>query len=196
MPILIAISPRWPTMASFTRTPTPQRLRTAILACSHRLRVARRRQPACFMMTATIATNIRPRRIIRAKACPIPAARARSARKSPILRRWTRATITLPRLSATTRVAELLGQVYTQLDPDHMQRKLISGQCTPVYPHQYVRTNTIFEVFETGRKAECLVGQTPRLRGFERPVWQGTGRTLRSGDQLSRYARSGREAGG
>ena len=37
-----------------------------------------------------------------------------------------------------------LGQVYTQLDPDHMQRKLVDGKCVPVYPHQYVRDNTIF----------------------------------------------------
>jgi hypothetical protein len=41
-----------------------------------------------------------------------------------------------------------VGQVYTQLDPDHMQRKLVSGQCLPVYPHEYVRTNTIFEVIK------------------------------------------------
>ena len=41
-----------------------------------------------------------------------------------------------------------LGQVYTQLDPDNMQRKLIDGQCQPVYPHQYLRTNTIFEVIK------------------------------------------------
>jgi hypothetical protein len=39
-----------------------------------------------------------------------------------------------------------VGQVYTQLDPDHMQRKLVNGKCIPVYPHDYVRTNTIFEI--------------------------------------------------
>jgi Type I phosphodiesterase / nucleotide pyrophosphatase len=39
-----------------------------------------------------------------------------------------------------------VGQVYTQLDPDHMQRKLVNGKCVPVYPHDYVRTNTIFEI--------------------------------------------------
>jgi hypothetical protein len=39
-----------------------------------------------------------------------------------------------------------IGQVLTQLDPDHMQRRLVDGQCVPVFPHQYVRTNTIFEV--------------------------------------------------
>jgi hypothetical protein len=47
-----------------------------------------------------------------------------------------------------------VGQVYTQLDPDHMQRKLVNGVCAPVFPHEYVRTNTIFEVVKgAGRRA-------------------------------------------
>lgn len=39
-----------------------------------------------------------------------------------------------------------LGEVLTQLDPDNMQRHLVNGTCKPMYPHEYVRTNTIFEV--------------------------------------------------
>ena len=54
---------------------------------------------------------------------------------------------------STTLVADYtgggtVGQVYTQLDPDHMQRKLVNGKCVPVYPHEYVRTNTIFEIIK------------------------------------------------
>jgi len=41
-----------------------------------------------------------------------------------------------------------IGQVYTQLDTDNMQRKLVNGQCVPIFPHEYVRTNTIFEVIK------------------------------------------------
>lgn len=41
-----------------------------------------------------------------------------------------------------------VGQVMTQLDPDHMQRQIVNGQCVPTYPHQYVRTNTVFEVIK------------------------------------------------
>jgi hypothetical protein len=41
-----------------------------------------------------------------------------------------------------------IGQVFTQLDPDHMQRKLVDGKCVPMFPHQYVRTNTVFEVIK------------------------------------------------
>src|SRR5271165_3184543 len=39
-----------------------------------------------------------------------------------------------------------LGEVYTQLEPDNMQRRLVDGRCVPVYPHDYVRPNTIFEI--------------------------------------------------
>ncbi len=39
-----------------------------------------------------------------------------------------------------------LGKVYTQLDPSNMQRHIVDGKCVPVYPHEYVRTNTIFEI--------------------------------------------------
>jgi len=41
-----------------------------------------------------------------------------------------------------------LDRVYTQLDPDNMQRILVHGACQPMYPHDYVRTNTIFEVIK------------------------------------------------
>ena len=52
---------------------------------------------------------------------------------------------------ATGLVADLtgggtLGQVYTQLDPNNMQRHVVNGQCVPMYPHDYVRSNTIFEI--------------------------------------------------
>jgi len=31
-----------------------------------------------------------------------------------------------------------LGQVLTQLDPKKMQRRLVEGECQPVFPHQYI----------------------------------------------------------
>ncbi len=39
-----------------------------------------------------------------------------------------------------------LGKVYTQLDTNNMQRHVVGGKCVPVFPHEYVRTNTIFEI--------------------------------------------------
>ena len=41
-----------------------------------------------------------------------------------------------------------LGKVETQLDPNNMQRHLVRGKCVAVYPHEYVRTNTVFEVIK------------------------------------------------
>ncbi len=60
--------------------------------------------------------------------------------------------------SATGLVADVtgggtLGQVYTQLIPKRMQRRLVDGECEPIYPHQYIRTNTIFEII---KKSEAL----------------------------------------
>jgi hypothetical protein len=66
-----------------------------------------------------------------------------------------------------------LGQVSTQLDPDHMQRKLISGQCTPVYPHQYVRTNTIFEVLKQAGKRSVWSDKHPAYEDLSGPSGKG-----------------------
>ena len=54
---------------------------------------------------------------------------------------------------ATALVADItgggtLGKVETQLDPDNMQRHLNGGRCLPTYPHDYLRTNTVFEVIK------------------------------------------------
>ena len=39
-----------------------------------------------------------------------------------------------------------LGQPLTQIDPAKLPLSLQNGKCVPVYPHQFIRTNTIFEV--------------------------------------------------
>jgi hypothetical protein len=57
-----------------------------------------------------------------------------------------------------------LGQVYTQLDPDNMQRKLVNGECQPVFPHQYIRTNTIFEII---REAGGLTAWSDKHPAYE-----------------------------
>ena len=44
-----------------------------------------------------------------------------------------------------------LGKPLTQIDPTKLPMGLQDGQCKPVYPHQFVKTNTIFEVIrDTG----------------------------------------------
>ena len=66
-----------------------------------------------------------------------------------------------------------VGQVYTQLDPDHMQRKLVNGQCVPVYPHEYVRTNTIFEIIKAAGMRTVWSDKHPAYEDLAGP--SGTG---------------------
>lgn len=66
-----------------------------------------------------------------------------------------------------------LGQVYTQLDPDHMQRKLVNGQCVPVYPHEYVRTNTVFEVIKEAGMRTAWSDKHPAYEDLAGPSGKG-----------------------
>jgi hypothetical protein len=45
-----------------------------------------------------------------------------------------------------------------------MQRKLVDGECKPVYPHEYIRTNTIFEII---RKAGGLTAWSDKHPAYE-----------------------------
>jgi Type I phosphodiesterase / nucleotide pyrophosphatase len=66
-----------------------------------------------------------------------------------------------------------LGQVYTQLDSDNMQRKLVNGQCVPVYPHQYVRDNTIFEIIKAAGRQTAWSDKHPAYEDLAGPSGQG-----------------------
>ena len=48
-----------------------------------------------------------------------------------------------------------LGQPLTQIDPAKLPLRLVSGVCQPVFPHQFIRVNTLFEVIRAhgGRTA-------------------------------------------
>jgi len=66
-----------------------------------------------------------------------------------------------------------LGEVYTQLDPDHMQRKIVDGKCRPVYPHEYVRTNTIFEVIREAGLRTAWSDKHPAYENLSGPSGSG-----------------------
>jgi hypothetical protein len=66
-----------------------------------------------------------------------------------------------------------IGEVYTQLDPDHMQRKLVNGQCVPVFPHDYVRTNTIFEVIKQAGMRTVWSDKHPAYEDLAGPSGKG-----------------------
>jgi arylsulfatase A-like enzyme len=79
---------------------------------------------------------------------------------------------------ATALVADItgggtLGKVYTQLDPDHMQRHIVYGQCVPVYPHEYVRTNTIFEIIKTAGMRTVWSDKHPAYEDLAGPSGRG-----------------------
>jgi len=65
------------------------------------------------------------------------------------------------------------GQVYTQLDPDNMQRHIVNGACLPVYPHQYVRTNTIFEVIKGAGLRTAWSDKHPAYEDLSGPSGKG-----------------------
>ena len=66
-----------------------------------------------------------------------------------------------------------LGKVLTQLDPDHMQRHLVGGKCVPVYPHEYVRTNTIFEVIKAAGMRTVWSDKHPAYEDLAGPSGKG-----------------------
>jgi hypothetical protein len=66
-----------------------------------------------------------------------------------------------------------LGKVYTQLDTDNMQRHLVGGKCVPVYPHEYVRTNTIFEIIRAAGRRAVWSDKHPAYEDLAGPSGKG-----------------------
>jgi hypothetical protein len=66
-----------------------------------------------------------------------------------------------------------LGKVYTQLDTDNMQRHLSGGKCVPTFPHEYVRTNTIFEIIKAAGMRGVWSDKHPAYEDLAGP--SGTG---------------------
>lgn len=66
-----------------------------------------------------------------------------------------------------------LGQVYTQLDPNNMQRHIVAGQRVPMYSHEYVRSNTIFEVARQAGLYTARSDKHPAYEDLGRPSGKG-----------------------
>src|SRR6202012_1939591 len=88
-----------------------------------------------------------------------------------------------------------LGQVYTQLDTDNMQRHLVNGQCVPVFPHEYVRTNTIFEVIKAAGMRTVWSDKHPAYEDLAGPSGKGLDELyapeINSQDTLDQGAKTG-----
>ncbi len=101
---------------------------------------------------------------------------------------------------ATGLVADLtgggtLGKVETQLDTDNMQRRLSAGKCVPVYPHEYVRTNTVFEVMKAAGLYTAWSDKHPAYEYLNGPSGHGVddlfAPEINSQDTLDRGAQRG-----
>jgi arylsulfatase A-like enzyme len=66
-----------------------------------------------------------------------------------------------------------LGKVYTQLDTNNMQRHIVGGKCVPVYPHEYVRTNTIFEIIKAAGMYTAWSDKHPAYEDLSGPSGHG-----------------------
>ena len=66
-----------------------------------------------------------------------------------------------------------LGKVQTQLDSRNMQRRLIDGTCQPIYPHQYIRTTTIFEVIKAAGGLTAWSDKHPAYEVLNGPSGKG-----------------------
>ena len=66
-----------------------------------------------------------------------------------------------------------LGRVYTQLDTDNMQRRIVGGKCKPVFPHDYVRTNTIFELIRAAGLYTAWSDKHPAYEDLSGPSGHG-----------------------
>ena len=88
-----------------------------------------------------------------------------------------------------------LGKVLTQLDPNSMQRRLAGGKCVPVYPHEYVRTNTIFEVMKAAGLYTAWSDKHPAYEDLSGPSGHGLDELfapeINSQDTLDKNAAAG-----
>jgi len=116
-------------------------------------------------MTATTAPYNPSHASFLPKACPTRLHWG-PAQKSPISSNWTHLDFATG-LVADVTVAQARPGL-TQLDPNNMQRRLVNGECKPIYPHQYIRTNTSSRSsrLPTGSR---LVGQAPGYEGLSGP---------------------------
>jgi hypothetical protein len=66
-----------------------------------------------------------------------------------------------------------LDQVYTQLDTDNMQRHIVNGKCKPIFPHEYVRANTVFEIAKTAGLYTAWSDKHPAYEDLAGPSGKG-----------------------
>ncbi len=66
-----------------------------------------------------------------------------------------------------------LGKPLTQIDPANLPQRLVNGVCTVVYPHQFIQTNTMFEVLKAHGLHTAWSDKHPAYEIMNGPSGQG-----------------------
>jgi hypothetical protein len=66
-----------------------------------------------------------------------------------------------------------LGQPLTQIDPTKLPLSLVNGKCEPVFPHQFIKVNTIFEVIRSHGGRTAWADKHPAYEILNGPSGQG-----------------------
>jgi len=66
-----------------------------------------------------------------------------------------------------------LGDVYSQIDPAKLPLALLGGKCKPVYPHHFLKANTIFEVAKSVHLRTAWADKHPAYEILQGPTGQG-----------------------
>lgn len=66
-----------------------------------------------------------------------------------------------------------LGQPLTQIDPAKLPQHLVDGSCVPVYPHEFIRANTVFEVAKDANLRTAWSDKHPAYEILNGPSGKG-----------------------
>ena len=65
------------------------------------------------------------------------------------------------------------GQPMTQIDPKKLPKMLVHGRCVPVYPHEFVRVNNVFEIIHSHGGRTAWSDKHPAYEWLSGPSGQG-----------------------
>lgn len=66
-----------------------------------------------------------------------------------------------------------LGQPLTQIDPNKLPLRLVDGECVKVYPHNFIRVNTLFEVLHSHGRRTAWADKHPAYDILNGPSGRG-----------------------
>jgi predicted AlkP superfamily pyrophosphatase or phosphodiesterase len=80
---------------------------------------------------------------------------------------------TIDKDPTATNAGGTLGQPFTQINPEALPRALVKGACVPVYPHDFIQVNTLFEVVRAHRGRTAWSDKHPAYDLVNGPSGEG-----------------------